>query len=73
SQPAVSRHLRVLRQSGLVRSRSRAQRRIYTLTPEPLDEITRWLQQHRAYWQERLDDLGTVLAAQSEAKREARR
>ena len=62
SQPAVSRHLRVLREAGLVASRSDAQRRVYTLTPEPLVEIDRWLERHRAYWRDRLDDLGSVLS-----------
>lgn len=43
SRPAVSRHLRVLREHGLVRVRGQAQQRIYTLDPAPLDELTGWL------------------------------
>ena len=57
----MSRHLRLLRESGLVASRTDAQRRVYTLTPEPLLEIDRWLSRNRAFWEERLDLLGSVL------------
>ena len=70
SQPAVSRHLRVLREAGLVASRSDAQRRVYSLTPEPLAEIDLWLERHRAYWRDRLDDLGSLLSGtQTKEKR----
>ena len=68
SQPAVSRHLRVLREAGLVASRSEAQRRIYRLTPEPLVEVDRWLERHRDYWRGRLDKLGSVLSATKKGK-----
>jgi len=61
SQPAISRHLRVLREGGLVASRNDAQRRVYTLTPEPLLEIDRWLDRHRTFWRDRLDRLDAVL------------
>ena len=61
SQPAVSRHLRVLRESGLVRSRTDAQRRMYSLRPEPLAEIDRWLERYRSFWSKRLDELESVL------------
>ena len=50
SQPAVSRHLRVLRDSGLVTSRGEAQRRIYRLDPAPLAQIDRWLDRYRSLW-----------------------
>ena len=57
SRPAVSRHLRVLRDHGLVRAREDAQRRIYTLEPRPLAELDEWLARYRSFWSERLDAL----------------
>lgn len=62
SQPAISRHLRVLKEAGLVRSRVDAQRRLYSLTPEPLEEMDRWLERYRSFWSDRLDRLGDLLA-----------
>jgi DNA-binding transcriptional ArsR family regulator len=50
SQPAVSRHLRVLRKARLVSSRVDAQRRLYSLEPGPLEEVDRWLDRYRSYW-----------------------
>jgi DNA-binding transcriptional ArsR family regulator len=57
SQPGVSKHLRVLREAGLVRVRQDAQRRWYQISPAPLAEIDAWLQPYRRYWNARLDDL----------------
>jgi DNA-binding transcriptional ArsR family regulator len=57
SRPAVSRHLRVLREGGLVRCRGRAQQRIYSLDPEALDEVGRWAESLRSMWAARLDRL----------------
>jgi DNA-binding transcriptional ArsR family regulator len=57
SQPGVSKHLRVLRQAGLVRVRVDAQRRLYALRPQPLDELHRWLEPYRRLWSEHLDAL----------------
>jgi DNA-binding transcriptional ArsR family regulator len=57
SQPAVSRHLRVLREAGLVVTRARAQRRLYRLNPAPLAEVDAWLARCRNVWAERLDSL----------------
>ncbi len=57
SQPAVSKHLRVLRDAGLVSVRTDAQRRLYRVRPEPLREIDEWLQPYRRLWGERLDAL----------------
>ncbi len=57
SRPAVSRHLRVLREAGLVRVRSDGRRRIYALDPEPLRELDAWLEPYRAVWAQRLDAL----------------
>jgi len=50
SQPAVSKHLRVLRQAGLVEFRTDAQRRVYRVRVEPLVEVYRWLDPYRALW-----------------------
>jgi DNA-binding transcriptional ArsR family regulator len=61
SRPAVSRHLRVLREAGLVRVRGEAQRRIYTLDAAPLAEVDAWLERYRGFWQNRLDALETEL------------
>jgi DNA-binding transcriptional ArsR family regulator len=57
SQPGVSKHLRVLREAGLVRVRQDAQRRWYQLDPAPLTEIDAWLAPYRRYWNDRLDAL----------------
>ena len=57
SQPAVSKHLRVLRDAGLVEVRVDAQRRIYRLRPQPLRQIDDWLAPYRALWSESLDRL----------------
>ncbi len=57
SQPAVSKHLRVLRQAGLVEARVDAQRRLYRLRPEPLREVDEWLGPYRALWAASLDAL----------------
>jgi DNA-binding transcriptional ArsR family regulator len=58
SQPGVSKHLRVLRDAGLVGVRVDAQRRLYALQPQALAEVDRWLQPYRALWSERLDAIG---------------
>ena len=57
SQPAVSKHLRVLREAGLVEVRAEAQRRVYRLRAEPLREIDDWLTPYRRAWRDRLDAL----------------
>jgi DNA-binding transcriptional ArsR family regulator len=57
SQPGVSKHLRVLREAGLVRVRPDAQRRWYELDPGPLAEIDAWIEPYRALWAGRLDAL----------------
>jgi DNA-binding transcriptional ArsR family regulator len=61
SRPGVSRHLRVLREHGLVQVRDDAQRRLYSLDPAPLAELDAWLAQYRGYWTNRLDALDTEL------------
>ena len=57
SQPTVSKHLRVLREAGLVEATVDAQRRVYRLRPEPLQEIDAWLAQFRQFWSARVDAL----------------
>src|ERR1700755_1187137 len=62
ARPGVSRHLRVLREVGLVDVRQDAQRRIYSLRPEALVEVDQWLEPYRALWRNRLDALHTEVA-----------
>ena len=69
ARPGVSRHLRVLREAGLVEVRQEAQFRLYSLRPEPLEEVDDWLDQYRALWRNRLDALHTEIAR---GKRERR-
>jgi DNA-binding transcriptional ArsR family regulator len=57
TQPGTSKHLRVLREAGLVRVRREAQRRWYELRPEPLAEVDAWLEPYRRLWADRLDAL----------------
>lgn len=69
ARPGVSRHLRVLREAGLVEVRRQAQQRVYTLRAEPLADVDEWLGRYRALWQQRLDALHTEVAR---GKRERR-
>lgn len=62
ARPGVSRHLRVLREAGLVEVRQQAQQRVYRLRPQPLAEIDEWLGRYRALWQQRMDALHTEVA-----------
>jgi DNA-binding transcriptional ArsR family regulator len=62
SQPAVSKHLRVLREAGLVEARVDAQRRVYRVRAEPLRQLDDWLAPYRAMWASRLDALESHLA-----------
>jgi DNA-binding transcriptional ArsR family regulator len=57
SQPGVSKHLKVLREAGLVVARAEGKQRLYALRPEPLAEVDRWLEPYRAFWSRRLDAL----------------
>jgi DNA-binding transcriptional ArsR family regulator len=57
SQPAVSKHLRVLKDAGLVEARPAAQRRLYRIRPEPLEELDEWLASYRQLWTSHLDRL----------------
>ena len=62
ARPGVSRHLRVLREAGLVSVEQDAQRRIYSLRPEALIEVDEWLDAYRGLWEQRLDALHTEVA-----------
>jgi DNA-binding transcriptional ArsR family regulator len=57
SQPGVSKHLKVLREAGLVMVRADGKRRLYALRPEPLAEVYHWLEPYREFWSRSLDDL----------------
>jgi DNA-binding transcriptional ArsR family regulator len=57
TQPAVSQHLRVLKEAGLVASRADAQRRVYSINATPLRQLDRWLQRYRKFWEHELDAL----------------
>src|SRR5262252_911025 len=73
ARPGVSRHLRVLREAGLVEVRRQAQRRVYSLRPQPLAEIDEWLSRYRALWEQRLDALHTEVARGKRERRSTRR
>ena len=62
ARPGVSRHLRVLREAGLVDVVPQAQWRVYSLRPEPLAELDEWLDRYRSLWQQRLDALQTEVS-----------
>jgi len=72
ARPGVSRHLRVLREAGLVDVRQDAQRRIYSLRPQPLVEINDWLSRSLALWDQRLDALHTEIARGKRERRSIR-
>jgi len=69
SQPAVSQHLGVLREAGLVEERASGRYRYYRLRADPLAEASAWLERYRAFWTERLDALGEVLATMDDEGR----
>jgi len=72
SQPAVSQHLRVLRESGFVEVRVDGSRRLYSLRSAPLRDVDVWLDQFRRFWEQRLDALGTEIARGRRADRKRR-
>ena len=71
ARPGVSRHLRVLREAGLVQVRRQAQWRLYSLRPEPLAELDAWLGRYRALWEHRMGALHEEIA-RGKQEREAR-
>jgi DNA-binding transcriptional ArsR family regulator len=71
SQPAISQHLRVLREAGFATVRPDGTRRLYTIDPAPLEAADAWFDPFRRFWQPHLDALGTELARGRRAKRVA--
>jgi DNA-binding transcriptional ArsR family regulator len=69
TQPAVSKHLRVLREAGLVEARADEQRRLYRLSPGPLRELDAWLAPYRQAWADRLDKLEAHLGQMDDDQR----
>ena len=69
AQPAVSKHLRVLRDAGLVEVRVDGPRRLYRVRPEPLRALDEWLAPYRTLWERSLDDLGRHLDAMDDPRR----
>ncbi len=69
SQPAVSQHLRVLRDSGYASVRADGTRRLYAVEPAPLREVDAWMDPFRRFWSQRLDALGTELTRGKRARR----
>jgi DNA-binding transcriptional ArsR family regulator len=62
ARPGVSRHLRVLREAGLVEARVEGRQRVYRLVPSALDEVEQWCHDVRTFWGQRLDALDTEIA-----------
>jgi len=73
SQPTVSKHLRVLRNAGFVESTVDAQRRLYRLRPEPLQEIDDWLEPFRRFWSAHVDALERHLDRMEQAEKAKRK
>jgi DNA-binding transcriptional ArsR family regulator len=69
SQPAVSQHLRVLREAGFARARPEGTRRLYAVRHEPLRDVDAWLDRFRAFWTPHLDALATEIARGSRSTR----
>jgi len=66
SAPAISRHLKVLRNAGVIRQRIDGTRRYYAVRPEALQAISRWTIDHRTFWESGLDRLGAMLALEED-------
>jgi DNA-binding transcriptional ArsR family regulator len=73
SQPAVSQHLKVLRDSGFATVRPQGKRRMYAVSPAPLQELDSWVAQFRGFWEQHLDALGTELRRGQRSERQARK
>ncbi len=61
NQPQVSKHLRVLKEAGLVDARAQAQQRIYELRPQPLRQLHGWLERYRRVWEERFEEIDRII------------
>ena len=73
SQPAVSQHLRVLRESGFATVRADGTRRLYAVDAGPLQEVDAWLERFRGFWEHHLDALSTEIARGKRERRQADR
>lgn len=73
SQPTVSKHLRVLREAGIVESTVHAQRRLYRLKPEPLQELDAWLEPFRRFWSAHVDALERHLDRMEQSEKKQRK
>jgi len=73
SAPAISQHLNVLREAGLVKTRAEGQSRIQSLNPDGFDDLEAWLQKTRSIWSSRLDALERTLRAEDEATAKAKK
>jgi len=71
ARPGVSRHLRVLREAGLVEVRHEAQFRVYSLRPEPLAQVDEWLSHYRSLWESRMNALHTEITRGKKTRRSA--
>jgi DNA-binding transcriptional ArsR family regulator len=69
TQPAVSLHLRVLRENGFATVRAAGARRLYAVDTAPLEDVDRWLEPYRRFWSQRLDALGTEVARGKRTRR----
>lgn len=69
SQPAVSQHLKVLRDNGFATARAEGTRRLYAVDPSGLQEVDAWVEQFRTFWDQKLDALGTEIARGKKARR----
>ena len=70
ARPGISRHLRVLREAGVVEAEAVGQRRVYWLAPAALDEVEQWCRDVRSFWKQRLDALDTEIARGTRARRQ---
>lgn len=68
--PAISRHLKVLRQAGMIRQRAEGTRRLYSVRPEALQTISGWTMDHSAFWEASLDRLSMFMAQDKESNRD---
>jgi DNA-binding transcriptional ArsR family regulator len=73
SQPAVSLHLRVLRENGFATVRASGARRLYAVDAAPLEQVDRWLQPYRHFWEQRLDALGVEIARGKRTRRASKK
>ena len=73
SQPAVSQHLKVLREHGFATVRAEGTRRLYSVDASGMREVDAWVEQFRAFWEQKLDALGTEVARGRKARRVSRR